>query len=278
VSSNASETARYQARQDAVLRLARAQPVNFPELEKAVREFIRDFPDRSFGYAEMAFLMSVMLAEQQPDDELKRIDRVRALAKEMEGGPAPEPFKLWARGLIRRVDAIELSAAHTIADGSAVDVPEQYKLWAKDTLARLGPKDKPLTLEFTAADGRKVDLSKMRGKVVLVDFWAIGCPSYIAEFPKVKALYDKHHSQGFEILGVSRDHDNKRFAKFIKEKRIPWPQYFDGKDSPENRIFQEFGIWGVPHTILVDKNGRLRGYDLSVENLEVLIPTLLAKQ
>ena len=87
--SNASGPIQCQTRQDALVKLAHAQPLNWDEFEKAVREFIQDYPDRSFGYQEMAFLMTNISMQQEPDDELNRINHALALAKEMQGGPAP---------------------------------------------------------------------------------------------------------------------------------------------------------------------------------------------
>ena len=274
--SNASQSTQCQARQDALVRLAHAQSLNWDAFEKAVREFIKDFPDRSLGYQEMAFLMTAMSEQQEPDDELNRINHELALAKEMQSGSAPEAFKFWAEGFTHRLNAIQLRAAHLIVDGCIVDVPEEYRSWARDTLARLNSEDKPMTIRFTAVDGREVDLAQMRGRVVMVDFWSTGCPSYVARVPQIKAIYEKYHSQGFDIIGISADTDGQRLDSFLKENRIPWAQYFDGKGSPENKLFQAFGIWGVPHTMLVDKSGLLHGYDLSAEKLSAVIPKLLA--
>src|SRR5882762_4870715 len=66
---------------------------------------------------------------------------------------------------------------------------------------------KPLDLAVTAVDGSKIDLSKLRGKVVLIDFWATWCPPCREEVPNVVAAYQKYHGQGFEIVGVSLDQD-----------------------------------------------------------------------
>src|SRR6204780_1062417 len=68
-------------------------------------------------------------------------------------------------------------------------------------------QSKPLDLKYTAVDGTKVDLATMRGKVVLVDFWATWCPPCRGEVPNVVAAYKKYHDKGFNIVGISLDQD-----------------------------------------------------------------------
>jgi thiol-disulfide isomerase/thioredoxin len=139
----------------------------------------------------------------------------------------------------------------------ASSAPEKFKLWAKGFLNRLDSHGKPVSLKFTAVDGREVDLANLKGKVVLVDFWATTCGPCVKELPMVKAASDKFLEQGFEVIGISCDTDKKRLNKFLKEKQIFWPQYFDGKGF-NNKYSMKFGIDGIPHMFLIDKHGFLR--------------------
>ena len=115
---------------------------------------------------------------------------------------------------------------------------------------------KPLDIKFTAVDGREVDLSKLRGKVVLVDFWATWCPPCRGEVPNVVAAYQKYHDKGFEIVGISLDQDKDALVAFTKENGMVWPQYFDGKGW-DNDISKGFGIQSIPTMWLVGKDGKL---------------------
>ena len=71
----------------------------------------------------------------------------------------------------------------------------------------------PLDIRFTALDGREVDLARLKGKVVLIEFWSTTCGPCIGEMPEVKAVYDQHHSEGFEIIGISLDDKKKELRE-----------------------------------------------------------------
>ena len=113
-----------------------------------------------------------------------------------------------------------------------------------------------LNLKFTAVDGSKVDLATMKGKVVLVDFWATWCPPCRGEVPGVVAAYKKYHDKGFEIVGVSLDQDKDKLLAFTKEHEMVWPQYFDGQGW-DNDVSKSFGIDSIPAMWLVGKDGKL---------------------
>lgn len=161
-----------------------------------------------------------------------------------------------------------------IVDGGA---PQQVKDEARATLKKFDMLGKPISLKFTALDGREVNLEKLKGKVVLIDFWATWCRPCVVEMPNVVKTYEKLHPKGFEIIGISfdRQQDKARLDDFIKEYKITWPQYFDGKFW-QNKYAVEFEIHRIPTMWLVDKKGNLR--DLSARaDLEAKVEKLLAE-
>ena len=75
--------------------------------------------------------------------------------------------------------------------------------------------------------------------------------------PQVKAVYDKYHTNGLEIVGISLDEDKDSLTEFLAGNKTPWPQYFDGKKW-ENKFAVKFGIDSIPAMWLIDKKGNLR--------------------
>jgi thiol-disulfide isomerase/thioredoxin len=144
---------------------------------------------------------------------------------------------------------------------------------AQALLKRLNLHGQPLHLKFKALDGREVDLEKLKGKVVLLDFWATWCGPCMMEVPNLRTAYEKLHPRGFEILGINFDADRAELERVLKQERMVWPQHFEEGGS---HFGEEFGITSYPTMWLVDKRGVLR--DLSArENLEPRVEKLLAE-
>ena len=122
----------------------------------------------------------------------------------------------------------------------------------------------------TDLDGNPISLEQYRGKVVLLDFWAVWCAPCIAEMPNVKTVYDTYKDEGFDIIGISLDFDEKGLRDYLKENNIPWRQVFSGKIM-DNPVALHYNIRSIPTQWLIDKDGRLISHRAGGVMLERLV-------
>ena len=146
---------------------------------------------------------------------------------------------------------------------------------AKEELAWFEFLERPIDLRFTAADGRDVDLAKLRGNVVLIYFCASWCPPCVHEYPKLKSVYDQFHKQGFEIIGISVDQSHASFDRYTQRKKIPWPQHYED-NGWEGDLMKRFRVRYIPRLFLLDRTGRVAHQDTR-QHLEEKVRELLAK-
>jgi thiol-disulfide isomerase/thioredoxin len=134
---------------------------------------------------------------------------------------------------------------------------------------------KPLDLQFTALDGSAVDMRALRGKIIVVDFWASWCPDCIRELPTLRRAYQNYKDKGFVVIGISLDKDEQALSNFIAKKLIPWPQYFDGQGW-QSQYATKYGVRAIPEMWLINQRGEVVSTDISAEQLDQRIQQLIS--
>jgi thiol-disulfide isomerase/thioredoxin len=181
------------------------------------------------------------IASQEAKDDRLRLDLENRILKEYPTSPNAERI----RGLRRRRAAI----------------------------------GKPFYLEFIdAIKGRHVSIKQLRGKVVVIDFWATWCAPCVTEISALKELYAKYREFGVEFIGVSLDYPADRgglddLKKCVAEKGISWPQYYQGQtyDGP---LSKACGVFAVPTVFVIDPAGNVYSTEANGK-LETIIPELI---
>lgn len=124
-----------------------------------------------------------------------------------------------------------------------------------EAMAKLEADDaKRQTADFTLQDleGKPWHLRELKGKIVLVNFWATWCPPCRKEMPDLQALYDKYKDQGFLVLSIS-DEEMAKVSPFISERKITYPVLLD----PGRKVNDAFVVEGIPKSFVYDRDGKM---------------------
>jgi len=138
---------------------------------------------------------------------------------------------------------------------------------------------KPFELAFNeATSSETISMKDLRGKVVVIDFWATWCGPCVAEMPHMKKLYTAYNEKGVEFVGISLDQPENKdglidLLAYVKENEVTWPQYYQG-DGWASEFSSSWGINSIPALFVVDQKGNLHSVKARGQ-LEKMIPELL---
>jgi thiol-disulfide isomerase/thioredoxin len=152
------------------------------------------------------------------------------------------------------------------------------------TLANLMNQMKAQMLDVPAPEIAQADttgnirkLSNMKGKVVLIDFWASWCGPCRRENPNVVKLFNKYKTKGFDVFSVSLDQSRDRWIKAINDDGLVWENHVSDLKQWQNDAARTYNVTSIPRTILVDKEGKIIARDLRGEGLESKLKELFGE-
>lgn len=125
-------------------------------------------------------------------------------------------------------------------------------------------------LQLNTLDGKQISIESLKGKVIIIDYWASWCGPCRRANKTLKKLYAKYKQEGLEIYSISDD-DKNDLKKAIKQDKITWLTMYD-----ENSVVaRKWNISYIPFTVIVDKTGKIVAADVEAKDLETLIKKLL---
>jgi thiol-disulfide isomerase/thioredoxin len=135
--------------------------------------------------------------------------------------------------------------------------------------------DSRLQIKLPTVKGDSITLASLKGKVILLDFWASWCGPCRLSNRKLVKIYEKYKSKGFEIFGVSLDEEKNDWEKAIAKDKITWTQVIDPRGSWNARTAADWNISVLPTSFLINRKGDVVAMDLEGRELEKGIIDLL---
>jgi len=245
------------------------------DIEKEIIEFTKKYPDKKKIIKKGWFHKYYNDIAHSYREQAKIPGYIKSyMAKYPKDKAAAELIELGIRFSYedaKQRDDLEKMLVHKFPDSQQAQALKQ-KMNADKKLQRA--KGKLFELKFTdQLTGKKIDLADLKGKIVIVDFWATWCGPCLMELPRMKKLYTKYKGQDVEFIGISLDKNIKKLKTFCKEKEINWPQYCEG-NGWKTTLIQKWGINSIPRIFILDKQGKIYSADAR-GRIEEIIKRLL---
>lgn len=260
-----------------------AYPDGFERLKAIEADAIRQSPESPVvpyaGYRRLQAEYTLRLQQAKEEERAKVqewwLEQLQEFAKKH---PKSE---VAAEALFQLAFTLEVAgqideARKWYAEVASAHPEEDAGIRASGAIRRLELNGKPLELAGANLRGGTINVRQLRGKVVLVVFWATWCRPCTEDLPRLRDAYEQHRAQGFEIVGVNLDATTDEIDAYLRQHRITWPQIYEpgGLQSAPAR---NFGIVSLPTMFLVDQEGNVVSRSVAADDLKTVLPELLKK-
>ena len=247
-----------------------------PTGDFSIREIYRnvkanaDVPDAAFAFEPPAGFKTINPNAQPPVPQPNVPTGTKPAAKQKTAPVKPAPAK--PKVPVKKASSDMPSGFRTVAD------PQTPRFTApQNPHLKLGSAPPPLS--GADLNGKLLNLSQYRGRVVVVDFWATWCKPCVAELPLLTTLYTKYKGKGLEIIGVSLDFDKKPkyLADFLRPRNALWPQIYK-PDNGNAALAESYGLETAPLNVVVSRTGKIVAINVHGSELEPAIKAAIAQK
>lgn len=279
-SANSSRTKQLQTYKSQYPDLFMAKYINMFSIEGKSRETFfekPDFEDTELARGDMLPTKVAIFMQQYVDQDLESWKNA-SLEVLQQANQLNRNKEVLYISMIRNLVNSDVDFARILAKKYLKEFPEsKYAKYFWDAM----PKEPPVVgdvapdIQLPNPEGKIIKLSSLKGKVVLLDFWASWCGPCRMENPNVVKAYQKYKDKGFTVFSVSLDNDKAKWLKAIEADKLEWSNHVSDLKGWQSTVARLYGVSGIPSTFLLDKEGNivaknLRGPVLDQKLLELL--------
>jgi thiol-disulfide isomerase/thioredoxin len=255
-----------------MLSQAYLQTARFKEAADAARKALALKPADE---AEIQNLLGVELYLQGDEPSLADAAIAFNRALELTKGTLPEVYFNLGYTLIKQgkiADGINALKEYLKV---APDGGNAYEAKAVIANPKLAGERLARDFKITTIDGKDLSLEGLKGKIVLLEFWATWCGPCRMEMPEVRRIWEKYRGNRFQLVGISLDEDREALNQYLTRMHITWPQYYESDGKVD--VSGLYGVHAIPENFLIDQDGIIRAAGLRGPELDAKIAELIKK-